>query len=74
MPVLSAAALPALGWRITRTRGSADGLGDVGGAVGRPVVDHDDLDRVVIGEQGGERVGDAGALVVGRHDDRDRVR
>ena len=44
MPRLSAAALPALAWRSTRTPGSAERLDEVAGAVGGAVVDHDDLE------------------------------
>ena len=46
MPVLSAAGLPPLGCRTTPDAGQrASALDDVGGAVGRAVVDDDDLDR-----------------------------
>ena len=44
MPVLSAAALPPLGWRISRTSGSLAAR-RARGVVGRAVVDDDHLDR-----------------------------
>ena len=46
----------------------------VGGAVGRAVVDDDDLDvRIVAGEQGRARSADVGRLVVGGDDHRHRA-
>ena len=44
MPVFSAAGLPALAWRMTVTCGARGRLDDLGGAVGRAVVDDDDLE------------------------------
>ena len=72
MPVFSAAALPALALADDAHPRVADGRGDVRGAVGGPVVDHDDLDRMVARQQRAEGVGDALALVVGGHDHRHR--
>ena len=72
MPVRTAAPLPRFtGWRITTI--GAGGLGQLGGAVVRAVVDDDDLEAAVdrhlleVGAQPRDGVADA-LLLVGRHD------
>ena len=73
MPVFRAAGLPALACRITRDVGQARAARRCRGAVGRPVVDHDDLQLgVVTGGQRPHRRAMPELLVVRRDDHRDR--